>query len=114
MMITLGINGIDKIFHDASATIVRGNEVVASVEEERSNRKKHSDGVPFDAIEFCLRKAGVSTGQIDHIGYYFDPVVLKKVFVDDVVSTQSDHNHRKIWHARCIPVDSRPKIRIPA
>jgi carbamoyltransferase len=85
-MITLGINGIEKIFHDASATIVRDDEVVASVEEERFNRKKHSNGMPFNSIEFCLRKANVSFDDIDHIGYYLDPLVLKKVFVDDVVS----------------------------
>ena len=85
-MLTLGINGIEKIFHDASATIVKDNKVVASVEEERFNRKKHSNGMPFNAIEFCIRKANVSFEDIDHIGYYLDPVVLERTFVDDVVA----------------------------
>ncbi len=84
-MLTLGINGIEKIFHDASATVVRDNTVIASVEEERFNRKKHSNGMPFRAIEFCLKKADVSLAEVDHIGYYLDPHVLKKTFVDDVV-----------------------------
>ena len=84
-MLTLGINGIDKIFHDASATVVKDGKVVASVEEERFNRKKHSDGLPLNSIEFCMRKAGASFDDLDHIGYYLDPTVLKKVFVDDVV-----------------------------
>ena len=84
-MLTLGINGIEKIFHDASATIVRDDQIIASVEEERFNRKKHSNGMPFRAIEFCLRKANVSLEEVDHIGYYLDPDVLKKTFVDDVV-----------------------------
>jgi carbamoyltransferase len=85
-MIILGINGINDIFHDASATIIVDNQIIASVEEERFNRKKHSDGIPFNAINFCLKKAGVQFKDIDHIGYYLDPSVLKKTFVDDVVS----------------------------
>jgi carbamoyltransferase len=85
-MIILGINGIKDIFHDASATLIVNNKIVASVEEERFNRKKHSDGIPFNAINFCLKRAGIKFSDIDHIGYYIDPQVLKKTFVDDVVS----------------------------
>jgi hypothetical protein len=33
---------------------------------------------------------------------------------DEVVSTATFHNHRRIWHARCFPIDSRPKITIRA
>ena len=55
------------------------------MEEERFNRRKLSDGLPHNAIQFCLRKGGISFSDIDHIGYYLDPAVLKKTFVDDVV-----------------------------
>lgn len=83
-MIILGINGVDGIFHDASATLIVDGHIVASVEEERFNRKKHTGGVPFESIRFCLKKAGATFAEIDHIGYYLDPAVLKRVFVDDV------------------------------
>ncbi len=84
-MLSLGINGIDKIFHDASASLVRDDRVIASAEEERFNRKKHTNGLPFNAIEFCMKEAGASFDDLDQIGYYLDPFVLKRVFVDDVV-----------------------------
>ncbi len=85
-MIVLGINGINDLFHDASATLVVDGQIVASVEEERFNRRKHSNGIPFEAIRFCLKKAGIAFTDIDHIGYYLDPSVLKQTFVDDVVT----------------------------
>ena len=81
----LGINGINDIFHDASATLIVDNKIIASVEEERFNRKKHSNGIPFNAINFCLNRSGLSFEDLDHVGYYLDPVVLKKTFVDDIV-----------------------------
>ncbi len=82
----LGINGINDLFHDASATLIMDNQIIASVEEERFNRKKHSNGIPFHAVEFCLNRGGITLADIDHIGYYLDPAVLRKVFVDDVVA----------------------------
>src|SRR5689334_25092948 len=86
-MIVLGINGVDEIFHDASATLVADGKIIASVEEERFNRKKHTNGLPFEAINYCLRKAGVSFAEVDHVGYYLDPDVLLKTFYTDVLET---------------------------
>ncbi len=85
-MVILGINGVDGIFHDASASLVVDSEIIASVEEERFNRRKHSNGIPFQAIEFCLRKAGLSFSDVNHIGYYLQPEVLRKTFLTDIVS----------------------------
>ena len=83
-MIVLGLNGIDNIFHDASASLVIDGDIVASVEEERFNRQKHSNGVPIEAIRYCLKRAGISFADIDQVGYYLDPEVLEKTFVDDI------------------------------
>lgn len=85
-LLVLGINGVAEMFHDASATLIRDGELIASVEEERFNRRKHSNGVPLQAIEFCLRRAGASFEDLDHIGYYLDPDVLRTSFIEDVRS----------------------------
>jgi carbamoyltransferase len=82
----LGINGVDGIFHDASASLVKDGEIIASVEEERFNRKKHSNGIPFNAISYCLKRANIAFDQVDHIGYYLDPLTLKRTMFDDVVA----------------------------
>lgn len=84
-MIVLGLNGIDELFHDSSATLVVDGRIVASVEEERFNRKKHSNGLPLMAIEYCLKEAGLEMSEVDHIGYYLDPKVLKETMVDQIV-----------------------------
>lgn len=84
-MVILGINGVDGIFHDASASLVVNGTIVASVEEERFNRRKHSSGIPFEAISYCLRKAGIDFSEVDHIGYYLQPEVLRKTCLTDVV-----------------------------
>jgi carbamoyltransferase len=67
---TLGINA----YHgDASAAIIKDGQLVAAVEEERFNRKKHCAGFPARAIRYCLDAAGISLDQVDHIGISRDP-----------------------------------------
>ena len=85
-MIILGINGVDGIFHDASASLLVDGAIVASVEEERFNRKKHTNGLPVQAIEYCLKKAGAAFSDIDRIGYYLQPEILRKTCLTDIVS----------------------------
>jgi len=68
-MYILGIGGF---YHDAAACLIKDGEIVAVAEEERFNRKKHSSGVPVNAIEFCLKKASINISQVDHVAYYFN------------------------------------------
>jgi carbamoyltransferase len=96
-MIILGINGLDEIFHDSSAALVMDGKIVACVEEERFNRRKHSNGLPLQAIDYCVRKGGAAFSEIDHVGYYLDPDTLLKTFYTDVVG-QSSHVPRGMGH----------------
>lgn len=84
-MIIVGLNGVSGIFHDASATLIVDGEIVTSVEEERFNRIKHTNGIPYLSIDYCLTKAGIKFQDIDHIGYYLDPDVLEKTFYTDII-----------------------------
>jgi carbamoyltransferase len=84
-MVILGINGVDEIFHDASASLIVDGQIVASVEEERFNRKKHTNGIPYEAVSYCLHKGGISPDEVDHIGYYLQPEVLHQTFLTDIV-----------------------------
>jgi carbamoyltransferase len=80
-MITLGINAV---FHDPAACLVRDGVVVAAAEEERFTRIKHGKRpvpfstweLPFHAIDFCLAQAGISLRDVDHVAYSFDPWLL--------------------------------------
>jgi len=77
-MYTLGINAA---FHDSSAALLRDGRPVAAAEEERFTRIKHgkrpvpflSYQLPFHAIDYCLREAGIRLAEVDRIAYSFDP-----------------------------------------
>ncbi|HSX95175.1 MAG TPA: carbamoyltransferase C-terminal domain-containing protein [Hydrogenophaga sp.] len=77
-MITLGINAA---FHDSAAALVVDGETVAASEEERFTRIKHGKRplpftaweLPFHAIDDCLRQAGVTLADVNHVAYSYDP-----------------------------------------
>lgn len=67
------ILGINAYHGDASAAIVHDGKLVAAAEEERFNRKKHCAGFPALAIRYCLDAAGITAGELDHVGISRDP-----------------------------------------
>ncbi len=69
-MIILGLNAHHA---DSSAAIFRDGILVAATEEERFRRIKHWAGFPSEAVKFCLREAGVSLAEVDHIAIGRDP-----------------------------------------
>lgn len=80
-MYTLGINAA---FHDPAAVLVKDGVVLAAAEEERFTHVKHGKRpipfstyeLPYHAIDFCLKAAGIHLAEIDHITYSFDPELL--------------------------------------
>jgi carbamoyltransferase len=63
-LVILGLNA----FHaDSAAALVRDGLLVAAAEEERFRRQKHWAGLPTNAISYCLRQAGLSLSDLDHI-----------------------------------------------
>jgi carbamoyltransferase len=54
--------------HDASACVYRDGVLVAAISEERMSRVKCDGGhLPLLAIDQCLRMAGATRGDVDHI-----------------------------------------------
>jgi len=64
------ILGISAFYHDSAAALIKDGVVIAAAEEERFTRVKHSFQFPFGAIEFCLKQAGITIDEIDHVAYY--------------------------------------------
>jgi carbamoyltransferase len=71
-LITLGFNCFA---HDSAAVIMRDGELVACVEEERFSREKHTGDFPSASIQYCLREAGISGSEVDHVCYYWNPYI---------------------------------------
>ncbi len=69
-MYTLGLNA----YHgDSSACIYKDTQLVAATEEERIRRLKHWAGLPTEAIQFCLKEAGITLADVDYITVSRDP-----------------------------------------
>src|SRR6266478_2504511 len=58
---------------NASAAIVCDGQLIAAVEEERFNRVKYAAGFPAQAIRYCLKEAGVTLAEIDHVAVPRNP-----------------------------------------
>jgi carbamoyltransferase len=67
------ILGINAYHGDAAAALIKDGGLIAAVEEERFNRIKHCAGFPTQAIEYCLRAAGISIADVEHVGISRDP-----------------------------------------
>lgn len=67
------ILGISGYYHDSAAALVEDGTVVYASAEERLSRKKHDSGFPSLAIDFCLRKAGVTADDLNWVVFYDKP-----------------------------------------
>ncbi|SDV49121.1 carbamoyltransferase family protein [Chitinasiproducens palmae] len=82
-MYTLGINAV---YHDSAAVLIKDGVVIAAAEDERFTHIKHAKRalpfstwlLPFDAIDFCLKTAGIALADVDHVAYSYDPALLLK------------------------------------
>ena len=67
------ILGISCYYHDAAACLIADGEVIAAAQEERFTRKKHDHNFPAHAIDYCLKEAGITPDQLDHVTFYDKP-----------------------------------------
>lgn len=92
------ILGLNSAYHESSACVIKDGKIIAAVEEERFNRKKHAksarvdnpDELPVKAIDFCLEKAGITPKDVDYIGFSFSPTKrLRNKYFDEKVTAGS-------------------------
>lgn len=90
------ILGINAAFHDTAAALVNDGKIIAAAEEERFTHIKHGKRpvpfstweLPFHAIDYCLKTAGITMRDVDRIAYSFDPdgVNDASVYEEDLLS----------------------------
>ncbi|HET6598274.1 MAG TPA: carbamoyltransferase [Anaerolineales bacterium] len=68
------ILGISCYYHDAAAALLQDGMLVAAAEEERFTRVKHDYNFPTQAIDFCLRQAGITAQDLDYVVFYEKPL----------------------------------------
>jgi len=69
------ILGISCYYHDSAAALIKDGELVAASMEERFTRVKNDNGFPEQAIAFCLKKAGITSQDLDYVVFYEKPFV---------------------------------------
>src|SRR5580704_17521992 len=67
------ILGISAFYHDSAAALLVDGKIVAAAQEERFTRKKYDERFPVQAIEYCLKEAGIDADQLDYVGFYDKP-----------------------------------------
>src|SRR3954451_6889146 len=112
-MYTLGINGV---YHDSAACLVMDGQVIAAAEQERFTRIKHGKRpipfatyeLPYHAIDYCLREAGINLVDVQHVAYSYDPYLLLGKHRDDATITlplePSAHPTPAEWEAAWDPL----------
>jgi len=69
------ILGISAFYHDSAACLLRNGEIVAAAQEERFTRKKGDASFPIQAVEYCLRSAGIGAADLAFVGFYDKPLL---------------------------------------
>lgn len=71
----MNILGISAFYHDSAAAILRDGEILAAAQQERFSRKKHDPRFPKDAMDYCLREAGIGVDHLDYLVFYDKPFI---------------------------------------
>jgi carbamoyltransferase len=110
------ILGINAVYHDSAACLVKDGKIIAAAEEERFTRKKHAKRpvpfstyeLPYYAIDYCLKEAGIHLSDVDHIAYSYDPYQLLGKKDEDATITlplePSAHPVNEEWEAPWDPL----------
>ncbi|MHB1862141.1 MAG: carbamoyltransferase family protein [Gemmatimonadaceae bacterium] len=73
--------GLSAFYHDSAACILRDGEIVAAAQEERFTRRKGDESFPRQAVDFCLRAAGIGARRLDGVAFYDKPLLkLDRIF----------------------------------
>ena len=69
------ILGISAFYHDSAAALVVDGEIISAAQEERFTRKKHDPEFPRNAVDYCLREAGLRPDELDFVAFYDKPLL---------------------------------------
>ncbi|MCB0191842.1 MAG: hypothetical protein KDJ65_07860 [Anaerolineae bacterium] len=83
----MNILGVSCYYHDAAAALLVDGQLVAAAEEERFTRKKHDHSFPKQAIEFCLKRANITSDDLDYVVFYEKPLVKFERIMQTTLST---------------------------
>ncbi|SDH29275.1 carbamoyltransferase family protein [Chitinophaga filiformis] len=66
----MNILGISALYHDAACCILRDGVLIAAAQEERFSRIKNDPSMPYHAMQYCLKEAGITIDDVSLLSYY--------------------------------------------
>ena len=67
------ILGISAFYHDSAAVIIKDEEIIGAIQEERISRIKHDSSFPLNAIQQLLKDNHLNFDQIEFVVFYDKP-----------------------------------------
>ncbi|PYQ09946.1 MAG: hypothetical protein DMH00_12155, partial [Acidobacteria bacterium] len=107
----MNILGISCFYHDSAACLIRDGHVVAAASEERFTRKKHDEGFPHQAIQYCLQAGGIQARDLDYVGFYDKPILKFERLISTYLST---FPRGLTSYSKAMPVWLKEKLWIPS
>ncbi|MFH1470717.1 MAG: carbamoyltransferase [Candidatus Micrarchaeota archaeon] len=83
----LRILGISCYYHDSAAALLIGDRIAAACQEERFTRKKFDDSFPKNAINYCLKRGGLTVDDLDYVSFYEKPFLKFERMMQSYLAT---------------------------
>jgi len=106
----MNILGISGLYHDSAAALLRDGDLVAAAHEERFTRKRHDPDLPKQAIDYCLREAGITTSDLDYVVFYDKPMIKFERILTTYIAT---FPRSLPSFSKAIPVWLKDKLWVP-
>ena len=101
------ILGISAFYHDSAAALVVDGEIISAAQEERFTRKKHDPEFPRNAVDYCLREAGLRPDELDFVAFYDKPLLKFERLLETYLAYAPSGIHS---FAMAMPVWLREKL----
>lgn len=80
------ILGISAFYHDSAAALAVDGQIIAAAQEERFSRVKQDASFPSNAVEYCLKEGGITTGELDYVVFHEKPFLKFDRILETFVS----------------------------
>ncbi len=104
------ILGISAYYHDSAAALVQDGKIIAAAQEERFTRKKHDFNFPKNAIEYCLKEAGITAADLSYVAFYDKPLIKFERLLETYLA-YAPHGIKSFFMA--MPLWLKDKLWIP-
>ena len=67
------ILGVSCLYHDSAVALLKNDEIIFAIQEERLTRIKHDSSFPSKSINYILNQYELKMSEIDYVAFYDKP-----------------------------------------